>query len=172
MPKVNQGVTLERVRELLDYDRASGQFRWRAHRSSRVRAGSLAGNVSQYGYRQICIDGKSYRAHRLVWLWETGQWAPEMLDHANGQRDDNRFGNLRTCSQSQNLQNKRSKRGSTSKYTGVSFDKARGKWLASIKPPGGKLIGIGRFGTEGEAASAYAAAKAKYHTFNPEVVVR
>jgi hypothetical protein len=64
-------------------------------------------------------------------------------------------GNLRWSTISIQNHNIRS-HGSSSKYKGVYFDKAAGRWRAHIgNPDSGKQITIGRFSTEEEAAIAY-----------------
>ena len=49
------------------------------------------------GYRQIEIDFKLFRGGRLAWLYMTGSFPPDgmFVDHANGNRADDRWENLR-----------------------------------------------------------------------------
>jgi len=75
---------------------------------------------------------------------------------------DNRKGNLRICSVTQNAQNRRKPRSykglpTKSKYKGVrsiNDIKRKAKWQAIIQY-NGKRINVGRFLTEKEAAEAY-----------------
>jgi hypothetical protein len=76
------------------------------------------------------------------------------VDHKNKNTLDNRRLNLRKCTKGQNQRNGSSHKSSSSKYRGVSFDKALGKFVAKIKVDG-KLIHIGVFGKEKSAAKAY-----------------
>lgn len=86
-------------------------------------------------------------------------------DHRNGDGLDNLRENLRTATNQQNSQNGRSHCDSTSKYRGVSWDAARGKWTAGIGLSG-KRVGLGRFDIEEDAALAYdAAARQEYGEF-------
>lgn len=73
------------------------------------------------------------------------------VDHINHNGLDNRRANLRACSNQQNCQNRRPIDGTTSIYSGVSFDKARGRWVATINK-NKKTVLIGTFGSEQEAA--------------------
>lgn len=64
-------ITQERLKELLTYDPATGEFRWIVSRGPN-RAGNSAGCIDKAGYRIIEIDGKAYRAARLAFLYMTG----------------------------------------------------------------------------------------------------
>lgn len=79
-----------------------------------------------------------------------------VIDHINGDGLDNRRSNLRITTQSGNMANARSLRGS-SRFKGVSFAKGRGKWQAHIRLDG-KSVSLGRFDSEEDAARAYDAA--------------
>ncbi|MCK9994454.1 MAG: hypothetical protein Dbin4_02974, partial [Alphaproteobacteria bacterium] len=98
-------LTQSRLKELLHYDPDTGVFTRRVQTSSNARVGDVAGCLHPEGYRHIQIDGKRYAAHRLAWLYMTGEWPTNQLDHLNGVRDDNRWGNLREATHGQNQQN-------------------------------------------------------------------
>ena len=85
-----------------------------------------------------------------------------LVDHKNNDPLDNRRENLRNATRSQNMQNRRKKKNATSKYMGVCLIKAEGKWGARVKHEG-KLILLGRFDNEIDAALAYDAAVRKHH---------
>ena len=92
----------ETLRELLDYTQ-EGQLLWK-HTDRQKKAGATAGNVHPDGYRKIRCNGRLYPAHRLVFQWHHGN-CPEMLDHINRNRDDNRIENLREATAFQNHHN-------------------------------------------------------------------
>ncbi|MGB9071456.1 MAG: AP2 domain-containing protein [Terriglobales bacterium] len=80
------------------------------------------------------------------------------VDHENGIGLDCQRHNLRFATGSQNQGNRaRSVKPHTSQYKGVYWDKARGKWLASICCQG-RRKNLGRFTREEDAAAAYRAA--------------
>lgn len=84
---MSKELTAKQVSELLSYDPETGDFTWK---ESGVKAGSVWEGV---GYRIISIDAKSYYAHELVFLLESGEW-PESVEHLNCDRADNRRCNL------------------------------------------------------------------------------
>lgn len=150
-------LTASRLRDVLDYNPETGEFRWRVALSSCAPAGSLAGCKSPEKYVRIRIDGKLYHGHRLAWLYVHGEWPARGLDHRNLQRGDNRIANLRPANQSQNCANRGLDKANTSGIKGVSWWDARGKWVAKIECKKRKYT-LGYFGTKEAAAIAYAEA--------------
>ena len=161
-------LTANRVRELLDYDAATGMFRWRETRGG-VRVGSAAGRVNVNGYVEIGIDGRLVGAHRAAWMHSRGEIPTgHVIDHIDGNRRDNRLANLRVVTVMQNGQNRHRPAGSNA-VVGVTWDKARRKWRADIKV-GSKCVTLGRFDRHGDALAAYTTAKAKHHRIWPELI--
>jgi hypothetical protein len=87
------------------------------------------------------------------------------IDHVNHKGLDCRRANMRLATQRQNIRNQRKRTGLTSKYKGVYWKRANGKWGATVEILG-KRKHIGYFFTEREAALAYnSAALAVYGEF-------
>ena len=119
--------------------------------------------VDDEDYDMVCAAGswsykepgyaRSYKHGRLHrWLLRPRDGLN--VDHINGNGLDNRMCNLREATQSQNLMNSRPRVGWTSKYKGVSINRASGKWMATIRIDGeNKYLGI--FENEVDAANAY-----------------
>ena len=153
-------ITPERAREALAYDPETGIVTWAIRTSNRVKIGDAAGTPDR-GYLNIGLDGESYRAHNLIWLYVTGEWPEHEIDHINGVKDDNRWVNLRDRSHTINMRNIVAPlRSGSSGFRGVS--KYRKRWRAQIKT-NNKNKHLGTFDTPEEASAAYWAAKAELH---------
>jgi hypothetical protein len=147
-------LTVERLKAALDYDPETGEFRWKADRNTRVRAGDIAGTIAAKGYRRINIDGTPYPAHRLAVLFMMGRWPDGVVDHRNGDRACNAWENLRVCSVAENNHN-RAVRGCTRNFR-------TGRWVPQIVVDG-KQRKLGSFKTEVEAIAVYLRAAAEAH---------
>lgn len=154
-------LTQERLKELLHYDPDTGVFTWLQPGKRRL-VGFTAGTVNSRGYLYISIGGKQYRAHRLAWLYMTGEVPENEIDHRNGIGTDNRFANLRKATRSQNKANSATYKSNSSGCKGVGFDKATGRWKARVQV-NGKRISLGYFDSPESAYAAYCEAATKFH---------
>ena len=119
------------LREILDYDSETGHFTWRKKISIKVVVGKRAGAINKAGYIVVGIHGTLYYAHRLAWLYVTGEW-PDQVDHENNRRGDNWWSNLRLATHQQNVLNAKLAKNNTSGSKGVHWHAKAGKWAASI----------------------------------------
>jgi|SRR5215467_9025499 len=144
-------LTQRRLKELLDYNPATGEFFWKVARH-KVKVGDRAGGIGSKdkGYWDIGIDGKRYRAHRLAWFYVHGKWSK--LDHKNRDPLDNRISNLREASNKQNQGNRKINQNNRSGLKGVI--QFRKKWRAQIGH-NSKVIWLGDFLTPELAHQAY-----------------
>lgn len=152
-------LTSERLREVIVYDPESGVFTWKSRGSPRFDkrfSGREAGALRPNGYIQINIDSVIYLAHRLAWLYMTGEWPNDCIDHKDMQPSNNKFSNLRLATKAQNQRFQRKPSHNTSGFKGVSFNKVLKKWTAKISIEN-KTRYIGSFETPEEAHSAYLA---------------
>lgn len=104
------------------------------------------------GYVRSNIGSRTIYLHRVIMLVRED----EMVDHKNHNKLDNRKQNLRICTQSQNLANKRVKNltKNTSGYKGVNWHFASKKWMARVQQ-NKKQIYLGLFNDIKKAALAY-----------------
>ena len=121
----------------------------------------VLGAPNSEGYIRVGIAGKRYKAHRLAFLYMTGEW-PNVVDHINGDRTDNRWANLRDADHTVNAENKLLVPLGNNPFLGVSWSKRRSKWHAQIMVRG-KQHNLGFFCTPEEASSAYIEAKRRMH---------
>ncbi|MCV6589352.1 MAG: HNH endonuclease [Marinobacterium sp.] len=140
---MDQTLTPEAVREIFDY-RSDGELLWKRRsedsfsnlttaRSWNARyAGKPAGRVAKHGYKQIKLNGKFYRAHRVVWCWHFGHWPSTYIDHRNQSKTDNRIENLREATNGQNQCNKKRRKDNTSGHVGVVWDYRANRWKAAV----------------------------------------
>lgn len=164
----NITITGEVVRELLDYDPATGAFKWRERDIKHFRgtAGRTASHAaanwnSRYagkpaltantsdGYLHGNIYNRKVKAHRVAWLMVHGEWPDGQIDHINGDRSDNRICNLRVVTDAENKRNVKLYSTNKTGIPGVSWDRARGKWMVQcLRKP------VGRFSTFEAAVAA------------------
>src|SRR5712664_3471434 len=85
-------LTQERMREMLDFDPATGIFLWKGIGRG-IRTGRRAGSVGPSGYRYIKLDGEDHLAQRLAWFWEKGVW-PRLIRFQDLDRDNCAISNL------------------------------------------------------------------------------
>jgi hypothetical protein len=150
------------LREALAYDQETGAFTWRT-KHGHMLAGTSAGSISHYGYVEIRLQKKLYKAHRLAWLYVHGEWPAEQIDHINGNKADNRLCNLRPATNRENARNKPAYKRNTSGIKGVSWSKVSQKWMAMVTNEDGRYVYLGLFTDKAEAALVRAAAAQKFH---------
>lgn len=158
-------VDQKRLQEILNYNQETGEFT-RVLAKGPCKSGDVAGWVHNNGagkrYRKIRIDGGCYFAHRLAWLYVTGELPAHEIDHIDGDGLNNRFANLRAADDTQQAHNKGRYRNNTSGYKGVSLEAGGRKWSARISLHGRSKY-LGSFETKEAAHAAYCAAAADLH---------
>ena len=82
-------LTQERLKQLLHYDPETGEF-------SRVAKGrgyhKPVNSLYEDGYYRIGVDRRIYMANRLAWLYMTGKWPKEIIDHRDLDKSNNIYG--------------------------------------------------------------------------------
>ena len=151
-----------RLKEVLHYDEQTGVFTW-LKGTNFVPAGSQAGstrNPDGTGYRIICVDGKTHAAHRLAFLYMTGKFPENVVDHIDGNSGNNAWHNLRDVTSKVNSRNrKRSLAKTATGITGVYVYGDKYKALIGINR---KVKHLGVFDTIEEAARVRSEAEKFY----------
>lgn len=120
--------------------------------------GSEAGTLDKDGYYIVNINGRRYRAHRLVWEIHNGQIPEGMsIDHMDGRRTNNKISNLRIATPSLNnrnrtvgLENESGLRGvckHVKNVNGKSYDYWNATWWSGGKHHA-KCFSIAKLGNE------------------------
>lgn len=154
----------QELKELLNYSLITGEFTWRVKPARRIKVGSKAGTLLD-GYRMICIQGKHYLAHRLVFLYLTGDLPTDKVDHINGIRDNNVWHNLREVTVLENNRNSSLSPRNQSGVLGVHWSKHKQKWCARITVTRKKHF-LGYFDEFKDACIARKTAEVQ-HNFHP-----
>lgn len=147
-------ITQERLKELFSYSKKTGDFtRIKSVPSKAGSVGCIAGYLHPTGYISIRIDRKLYSAHRLAFLYVTGAFPIDQVDHIDHCRSNNAWENLRPVTKSENQKNRSISRNNTSGHTGVSWRESSRKWLASAQV-NGKSVHLGLYAEKADAVLA------------------
>lgn len=136
------------IKEKFAYDPMTGEIR------AKYLDGKPVGSVAGNGYINLHLEGKRLLAHRVAWAIHYGDWPSGFIDHVNRDRSDNRVGNLRQATSSQNHHNTGPSSRNTTGFKGVSYRPLTDKYIAVIHASKRQKY-IGRFATAEEAAAAY-----------------
>lgn len=156
-------LTQDQLKEVLHYCPETGVFTWLVSTSTRARKGAEAGSIrydisSNKPYRHICVNHQRSRAHRLAFLYMTGEFPEDQVDHIDGNGVNNAWNNLRAVDNAENCKNLRKRADNTSGTTGVCWCKHRNKWRSLIRNKS-----LGYFHNKEEAIAVRKAAEVLYN---------
>jgi hypothetical protein len=140
-------ITQERLKEVMRYEPETGHWFWvKPPKYNNNLVGKKTGTKDVDGRIRVRVDKKTYRSYRLAWLYMTGEWPKNDIDHIDGNPGNDKWANLRDISRGENVRNQKSK--------GYRWNSERQKWECRYML-NYKTIFVGRFETEQEAKTAY-----------------
>lgn len=133
---------------------SDGKLFWKISPHPRIKIGQEAGTYTS-GYIHIEFLKKVWKAHRIIWIMHFGEIPDGMvIDHVDNNGTNNLLSNLRLATRQENNRNSVKRKGSKSKYKGVSWHAGQQKWNAVIQVDGVRHH-IASFDNEEEAHKAY-----------------
>jgi len=121
--------------ELFEY--RDGELYWAVNKG-RIRAGTIAGTVNSTGRKQVAINCKLYKVHRIIYAMHHGI-VPPCIDHIDGNPLNNRIENLRAATHSENMYNLGAKSNNKTGEKGVFWDGINQRWGAYCYVKGKKI---------------------------------
>ena len=125
----------DRLHELFDY--RDGNFYWKLDKG-RAKKGDKANRMTDGRYEQIKFDQELHWFHRVVFVYHHG-YLPQTIDHANGNKLDNRIENLRPATYSENNANIGLRKNNKLGIKNVCWNKAKNAWRVCVE---NKQIGV------------------------------
>lgn len=113
-------LTQYRLKQLLNYCPTTGIFTWASKRKRFNIGDRVIGSPMKNGYLRVKLDGKSYKLHKLAYLFMVGYLPARniLIDHEDGNPSNNAWCNLRLVNPTDSNKNRRFKRG---KLSGIEF---------------------------------------------------
>ena len=161
-------LTAAMVRRIFSYDPETGSLTWRekSHPMSNQVVGREAGCRRNKGYRFVGVGKRRYFCHRVIWLWMTGSWPLNQLDHRDGDGGNNRWANLREATQAENNENLKCFVTSRTGYPGIRYRPEMDKFQVRVTKAG-VTHHLGSFKSLDEAIAVRRTEKEKLHKFEP-----
>ena len=122
-------ITQEYLKTIFEYK--DGELYWKNILSNRKKIGDKAGSLSSTGYKVTFINKKSYKNHRLIFLFHKG-YLPKILDHIDGNPLNNNIENLREATHQQNCQNRSIQKNNKSGYKNIAWIESEKRWKVKI----------------------------------------
>ena len=165
-----QALTSDTLKQLLEYSPITGKFTWKVRRNGHgggVRPGDIAGKTNPVsGYIAIGVNGGLYLAHRLAFLYMTGEWPKKQVDHIDRDPANNAWRNLRPCTNKQNCENLSLRSDNKTGFAGVYWITRMQRWIAEVHHHG-QRIHLGTFRLKEDAIRARKLGEKKYFTHAP-----
>jgi len=121
-------ITKDFLHDTLAY--VDGNLIWKKSIGRLAKKERIAGTITDNGYLNICLLGKIYKLHRIIFFYHYGYF-PKVVDHIDGNKLNNKIENLRQASIAENAWNSKKRITNKSGVKGISWDKKSNKWRAS-----------------------------------------
>jgi hypothetical protein len=141
------------LRSILTYEPDTGNLICKVQRGP-LHVGDIAGSIHPNGYHQIGIGRQVFRSHLIIWKMVTGLDTDNPIDHADTDKSNNRWNNLREATVSQNRANTRTPRNNRSGVKGVYWCEKNQRWIATFRKDF-KIYHVGSFKSLDEARIAF-----------------
>lgn len=145
--------------KLKDAKEIEPKWHYNPDTGSITKDGVVKGSYSG-GYLLIWYNGKMRKAHHLAFELQ-GLPVPEVVDHINCVRDDNRWCNLRPATARGNSCNRHNMSRSGFKK-GAYYNRQSNQWYSRIRVQGVHIY-LGSFPNEDAAHAAYVKAATHHH---------
>lgn len=157
-------LTQDELKKIIQYDPTTGQMvritkRGKVNHYIPVNYPLMSSN--NRGYRWVSIGRVVYLQHRLAFLWMAGKHPDGEVDHINGDRQDNRWENLRDSDATGQSRNQGIRKDCTSGVRGVTWSSIHKKWVARISNLNVRHS-LGYFKNFNDAVNARREAEIKY----------
>jgi hypothetical protein len=160
--RITPMLTQDRLKELLHYCPETGVFTRLVGNKRGTHAGDVAGGEFRIAcgksYRRVTVCGRDYLEHRLAFLYMTGVFPEDQVDHIDGNGLNNAWINLRAVDGAENQKNKRKPANNTSGVMGVCWSR---RWESHIRHAGHSKH-LGYFHDKEDAIAARKEAEKKY----------
>ena len=133
--------TLNRVKELFDYDPNTGILVRKITTSSNALAGSVVGWKNDEGYLSVRVDRTPWKVHQIAWLYVHEVWPSGVIDHINRDKTDNRIDNLRDTTVQVNNLNKGTRKDSKTGVPNVTWRERDRRFYVACKRNGKQNYG-------------------------------
>ena len=130
------------------------------HNFNHQRAGKIAGVRKANGRVEVKLDGRTFKAARIIWIMYYGTAAPDIVDHIDGNPGNDSVENLRAATPAQNAQNRAHTSANSSGMSGVTWHAPAKKWWVRVTLSG-RTHSFGLYKSLGAAAAAAYAARQK-----------
>ena len=125
-------LTQEEAHRLFEYKNGLLFWKIRPKNSRKPKGDMEAGTTSGHGYKKITVNQKRFYVHQVIFLMQHG-YIPKLIDHIDGNTNNNAIQNLREANKTQNSHNAKMRLDNTSGHKSVVWHKKANKWMVQLQ---------------------------------------